>query len=205
MGLRAPAVGPLYRARTVLSVVLLAFLLLAPFVTIDGQPLMLLNVLERRFVLLGVVFPPQDFYLVVLLALTALVTLVLVDGRRRPDLVRLAVPADHLHGDGVPPTRVPRSTARPSSSCAGIAAPGPPRAVAHVLKQAIFFALSFVIANVFLAWVIGAGRVVARSSPTRPRSIPPGSPRSRSSASSSTWCSRGSASRPACSPAPTAG
>ena len=73
---RQPA-GPLYRARTLVSVFLLAFLLLAPFVRIHGQPLMLLNVLERRFVLLGMVFRPQDFYLVVLIALTALVTLVL--------------------------------------------------------------------------------------------------------------------------------
>ena len=35
--------GRLYRARTVLSVFLLAFLVLAPFITIGGQPLMLLT------------------------------------------------------------------------------------------------------------------------------------------------------------------
>ena len=42
-----------------------------------GQPLMMLNVLERRFVLLGVVFRPQDFFFVVLLALTFLVTVLI--------------------------------------------------------------------------------------------------------------------------------
>ena len=51
--------------------------MLAPFVTVGGQPLMLLNVLERRFVLFGVVFWPQDFYLVVLSRSTVLVTLAL--------------------------------------------------------------------------------------------------------------------------------
>ncbi len=56
---------------------LLAFLFLAPFITVGGQPLMMLNVLERRFVLLGVLFRPQDFYLVVLIGLTVLVTVVL--------------------------------------------------------------------------------------------------------------------------------
>ena len=71
---RQPA-GRLYTARTLVSVMLLAFLVLAPFVTVGGQPLMLLDILHRRFVLLGVVFRPQDFAIVVLLALTALVTL----------------------------------------------------------------------------------------------------------------------------------
>ena len=59
--------GRLYRLRTVLSWALLAFLFLAPFITVDGQPLMMLNVLDRRFVLLGMFFRPQDFYLVVLI------------------------------------------------------------------------------------------------------------------------------------------
>src|SRR4051794_14927016 len=69
--------GRLYRARTILGVALMGFLVLAPFITVYGQPLMLLNIIERRFVLLGAVFRPQDFHLVVLLALTVLVTLVL--------------------------------------------------------------------------------------------------------------------------------
>ena len=70
-------VGRLYRARTVVSWFLLAFLLLAPFVHYRRQPLVLLNVIERRFVLFGLVFWPQDFYLVVMIALSVLVTLAL--------------------------------------------------------------------------------------------------------------------------------
>src|SRR5689334_6775 len=69
--------GPLYRARTIVSFFLLAFLILAPFVTVHGQPLMLLDVINRRFVILGALFVPQDFYIVVVLALTVLVTIVL--------------------------------------------------------------------------------------------------------------------------------
>src|SRR5690349_6029909 len=71
---RQPA-GRFYTARTLIAIVLLAFLVGAPFVHAGGQPLILLNVLERRFVLFGLVFWPQDFALVVLLALTAIVTL----------------------------------------------------------------------------------------------------------------------------------
>ena len=50
--------GRFYRARTVVSWVLLGFLFSAPFVEIGGQPLMMLNVLERRFVLFGLVAVP---------------------------------------------------------------------------------------------------------------------------------------------------
>ena len=69
--------GRLYRARTILSWFLLAFLLLGPFLRIGGLPLMLFNVLERKFILFGILFWPQDFSQVVLIALTALVTLAL--------------------------------------------------------------------------------------------------------------------------------
>ena len=69
--------GSHYRARTVVSWFLLAFLFGAPFVRVNGQPLLLFNILERRFVFFGAVFWPQDFYIVVLIALTVLVTVVL--------------------------------------------------------------------------------------------------------------------------------
>ena len=61
---RKPA-GHYYRLRTILSWFLLTFLFAAPFVKVGGQQLVLLNFFERRFVLLGLVFWPQDFYLVV--------------------------------------------------------------------------------------------------------------------------------------------
>src|SRR5690606_17793654 len=69
--------GRIYRARTIVSIVLLAFLAGAPFVHVNGLPLVMLNVLERRFALFGMMFWPQDFHLVVLIALTVLVTLAL--------------------------------------------------------------------------------------------------------------------------------
>ena len=48
---RKPA-GKFFRWRTILSWFLLAFLFAAPFVKVGGQQLVLLNFLERRFVLL---------------------------------------------------------------------------------------------------------------------------------------------------------
>ena len=72
-----------------------------------ASPLMMLNVLERRFVLLGMLFRPQDFYLVVLIGLTCLVTVVLstvVFGRIWCGWL---CPQTDLHGDALPQGRLP--------------------------------------------------------------------------------------------------
>ena len=149
--------GRLYRARTVVSVFLVAFLLLAPFITIHGQPLMLLDVLNRRFVIFSTLFVPQDFYLVVILALTVLVTIVLstvIVGRiwcgwLCPQTIFMEMLFRKLEyaieGSAEHQLRRDRGTWTAE------------RAVRKSGKHAIFFALSFVIANVFLAWIIGAG------------------------------------------------
>src|ERR1039457_2512628 len=69
--------GVFYRWRTALSVVLLAFLALAPFVKIGGQQFLLLGILDRKFVFFGYPIWPEDFYLVVVLFITGLVSIVL--------------------------------------------------------------------------------------------------------------------------------
>src|SRR5688572_10516210 len=61
--------GKFYRWRSILSVFLLAFLFLGPFVKIGGHQFILLDLVERHFVLFGIPFWPNDFYLVALLAL----------------------------------------------------------------------------------------------------------------------------------------
>jgi cytochrome c oxidase accessory protein FixG len=69
--------GAFYKYRTYLSWFLLGFFFLAPFVKIGGYPLLLLNVFERKFVIFGQPFWPQDFYVFVFLTLTLLVFIVL--------------------------------------------------------------------------------------------------------------------------------
>ncbi len=56
--------GRFVRWRTGMAVVLLVGLFVGPFVWVDGHPMFLFNVLERRFIFFGVPFWPQDFYLV---------------------------------------------------------------------------------------------------------------------------------------------
>src|SRR5665647_1264818 len=69
--------GKLYRYRNILSYILLLFLFSSPFIKINGEQLILLNVLERKFVFFGVIFWPQDFYLFVLALLTLIVFIVM--------------------------------------------------------------------------------------------------------------------------------
>ena len=69
--------GQLYRYRTMVSYFFLTLLFAAPFIRLNGEQLVLLNVLERKFVFFGVIFWPQDFYLFVLALLVFMVFIVL--------------------------------------------------------------------------------------------------------------------------------
>ena len=152
--------GRLYEARTYLSWFLLAFLFAAPFVKVGGQQLVLLNFLERRFVLLGMVFPPQDFYLVVLLALTLLVTLALSTtavgriwcGWLCPQTIFMEMLFRKIEYviDGSAAQQVRRQRGPWNAD----------RVWRTAVKQGIFFGLSFVIANVFLAYIIGSDQLL---------------------------------------------
>ncbi|MCT4589421.1 MAG: cytochrome c oxidase accessory protein CcoG [Carboxylicivirga sp.] len=69
--------GRLYNIRTIVSVILLAFLFLAPHIKVSsGEPLLLFNILQRKFVLFGVVFWPQDFHLFVIGLITIIISIV---------------------------------------------------------------------------------------------------------------------------------
>jgi cytochrome c oxidase accessory protein FixG len=69
--------GYYHKLRIVVTVVLLSLLLGGPFMTISGQPLLLLNFFERKFVILGQVFWPQDFILLALTLITFFVFIIL--------------------------------------------------------------------------------------------------------------------------------
>lgn len=69
--------GKYYFWRKIVSYFLLVFLLGSPFVKIQGEPLLLLNVFDRKFVILGQVFWPQDFHLFVIGMITMLVFIIL--------------------------------------------------------------------------------------------------------------------------------
>lgn len=69
--------GKFYKYRNYLSWFLLALFFSAPFIKIGDYPFLLLNILERKFVIFGQPFWPQDFLFFVFIALTFLVFIVL--------------------------------------------------------------------------------------------------------------------------------
>jgi cytochrome c oxidase accessory protein FixG len=69
--------GYYHRLRIVVTVVLLSILFAGPFIRIGGQPLLLLNIFERKFVIFGQVFWPQDFVLLALVLIIFFVFIIL--------------------------------------------------------------------------------------------------------------------------------
>ena len=55
--------GRLHNLRILVTVILLTLLFAGPFIKVDGQPLFLFNIFQRKFILFGQVFWPQDFIL----------------------------------------------------------------------------------------------------------------------------------------------
>lgn len=69
--------GTYHRARIIVSTVLLSILFAGPFIKIGGEPFLLLNIFERKFSILGVVFWPQDFFILALMLITFFVFVIL--------------------------------------------------------------------------------------------------------------------------------
>ncbi|MTI26077.1 cytochrome c oxidase accessory protein CcoG [Fulvivirga kasyanovii] len=69
--------GRFHKLRILVTVVLLGILFAGPFITIGGRPFLLLNIFERKFVILGQAFWPQDFFLLALLLITFFVFIIL--------------------------------------------------------------------------------------------------------------------------------
>jgi cytochrome c oxidase accessory protein FixG len=69
--------GTYHRARIVVTIVLLTIFFAGPFIKIGGQPFLLLNIFERRFVILGQAFWPQDFFLLAVTLITFFVFIIL--------------------------------------------------------------------------------------------------------------------------------
>ncbi|NVJ87341.1 MAG: cytochrome c oxidase accessory protein CcoG [Algoriphagus sp.] len=69
--------GFFYKYRTYLSWVLLAILFIGPFIQVDGRPWLLFNIFERKFIIFGAVFWPQDTHLLIFLLLIFFVFVIL--------------------------------------------------------------------------------------------------------------------------------
>ncbi|MCU0357538.1 MAG: cytochrome c oxidase accessory protein CcoG [Cyclobacteriaceae bacterium] len=69
--------GRYHTARIIVTIVLLTIFFAGPFLKIGGQPFLLLNLFERKFVVFGQAFWPQDFFLLALTLITLFVFVIL--------------------------------------------------------------------------------------------------------------------------------
>ncbi|SFU33341.1 cytochrome c oxidase accessory protein FixG [Pustulibacterium marinum] len=148
--------GAYYDKRKIVSYILLAFLIAAPFVKINGNQFLLFNVLERRFNIFGFPFWPQDFYLFVISMIVGVVFITLftvVFGRIFcgwicPQTIFMEMVFRRIEywieGDRGAQMRLDKQAWNAE------------KIRKRVIKWCIFFIISFIIANVFLAYLIGS-------------------------------------------------
>ena len=69
--------GPLYNKRTIASIVYLIIFFSLPLIKVHGEPLIMLNILKRKFIIFGQIFGPQDFFIFALGMITFIVFIIL--------------------------------------------------------------------------------------------------------------------------------
>ena len=153
-------VGSLYERRKWLSYGLLALLFAGPWLRINGLPVLLLNLPERRFIIFGQIFWPQDFFILLLATLTFLLFIILftvVYGRVFcgwvcPQTIFLEMVFRRieywLEGDA------PQQKALDRRELDWY------KLWRKTTKHALFLVVSFLIANTFLAYIIGSEELV---------------------------------------------
>lgn len=151
--------GKLYRWRTIASLTYLAIFFTLPFIKVDGEPIFLFNVLERKFILFGQIFWPQDFFIFAIGLLTFIVFIILftvVFGRvycgwACPQTIFLEMVFRKieywLDGDSQAQKRLKDM---PWNAF---------KIRKRLTKIAVFFAISFVIANFALSYLLGMDAV----------------------------------------------
>ena len=65
--------GRLTNYRTLLSMFFIVLMISGPFIKISGEPILLLNIIERKFIIFGKIFWPQDFHIFLLIMIAGVV------------------------------------------------------------------------------------------------------------------------------------
>lgn len=147
--------GKLYNLRSWFSVVYLALLFGLPFVYYHGNPLFLFDVTQSKFIFFGQVFLPQDFILFgigMLVFLLFIIVFTLIFGRvfcgwACPQTVFLEMVFRRIEYWIEGPAHKQQAANEKSWTTELY--------VRKSLKHLIYFAISFLIANTFLSYIIG--------------------------------------------------
>ena len=145
--------GRFLRRRRIVGYALIALFVALPFLRIGGRPAFLIDLVARELAVLGAVFRPSDGVILMLLGLTVVLAVFVLTGLLGrvwcgwgcPQTVYLELvfrPIERwLEGTPAQQARLPRLHPR------------------RLAKWAIYAALAFVVANVFLAYFVGVARL----------------------------------------------
>lgn len=147
--------GKFYNIRSVLSYLYFIVFFGLPFIHIDGRPLFLFNVPQAKFIIFGKVFWPQDFFIFGLTMITFIFFIILFTAAFGRLFCGWACPQTNFMemmfrrveylvlGDAPAQRQLAQS-------------PWTSKKIFKVsLKHILFYLLSFIIANFFLAYIIG--------------------------------------------------
>lgn len=152
--------GKFYDRRKLVSYFLLLFLFGAPFLKINGNQFLLFNVFERKFNIFGFPFWPQDFYLFVISMLVGVIFVALCTvafgrifcGWICPQTIFMEMVFRRIEfwidGDRGSQMRLDKQKWDAE------------KIRKRSLKWSIFFIISFLIANIFLAYLIGSDELM---------------------------------------------
>jgi len=146
--------GYLYNLRTRFSIFYLIVFFTLPFIKVNEEPLLMINVLERKFIIFGLIFWPQDFFIFGIAMLTFIVFIILftvVFGRifcgwACPQTIFMEMVFRKIEywidGDSAQQKKL---KAMPMNG---------EKLRKRVLKFTVFYLIAFIIANFFLAYLI---------------------------------------------------
>ena len=151
--------GWYYNVRTIVSWFLLLVLFGLPFLKMNGEPMFLFNVLESKFIIMGIIFTPQDMHLFAITMITFIIFIVLftvVFGRLFcgwvcPQTIfmemvfrKIEYLIEGTHNQQIKLNKAPWTSEK---------------IFKKTLKHIIFFAIAVLIANTFLSYIIGVDQV----------------------------------------------
>jgi len=152
--------GKFFNKRRALAIFLLTIFYVGPFLKVHEQPLMLFNIFERKFILFGTVFWPQDFHLIVIILITLILFVVLftvIFGRLFcgwvcPQTIFMEFVFRRIEylieGDSAAQRRLAKQPMNFE------------KLWKKSLKHFIFYAIAFITANTFLAYIIGIDQLM---------------------------------------------
>ena len=147
--------GPLYTIRTWVSWGFFALFFTLPFIKLNGRPLFLFNIPEAKFIIFGKIFWPQDFFIFGLTMVTFIIFIVLFTaafgrlfcGWVCPQTIFMEMlfrKVEYLIEGDAAKQRLLKNSPWTAEKIRK-----------KTIKHVAFFLLAFIIANFFLAYIIG--------------------------------------------------